>query len=142
MKIINYIYQIAKKKALVSGIIALTVCGALIFPAYAGKISLTQSAHQRNIKMNTGDRLEIALEGNPTTGYIWEKVEGDNAILPPQGDYKYTPAEPLLVGSGGKFTFTFLGAAAGKTRLRIIYHRAFEKNTAPVKSFEIMVIVK
>ncbi len=142
MKIINYICRIMKNKTLLSGVIAITVCGALIFPAYAGKIRLTQSAHQRNIKMNAGDRLEIALEGNPTTGYIWEKVEGDNAILSPQGDYKYTPAEPLLVGSGGKFAFTFLGTATGKTRLRLIYHRTFEKNIAPVKAFEIMVIVE
>jgi len=142
MKIINYICRIAKNRAVVSAIIALTVCWILIFPAYAGEISLTQSDNQRNIKMNAGDRLEIALEGNPTTGYVWEKVEGDNAILSPQGDYKYTPAEPLLVGSGGKFAFTFLGAATGKTKLRIIYHRTFEKNVAPAKTFEIKVIVQ
>ena len=92
--------------------------------------------------MKIGDTLEIILEGNPTTGYIWEKAEGDNAILFPHGDYKYTSAKTLLVGSGGKFVFTFQGAAPGKTKLHIIYHRTFEKNVAPVKSFEVMVIVK
>ncbi|PKN70734.1 MAG: hypothetical protein CVU52_08855 [Deltaproteobacteria bacterium HGW-Deltaproteobacteria-10] len=142
MKIINYIYRIAKKKAGVSGIIALAVCWTLTFPAYAKEINLTSADHQRIIKMNVGDRLEITLEGNPTTGYVWEKVEGDNEILLRQGDYQYTPAEPLLLGSGGKFTFTFLGAAGGKTRLRIIYHRTFEKNIDPVKIFEVLVIIK
>lgn len=142
MKIINYLYRIAKNKVLVSGIIILTVCWVLAFPSFAEKISLTKSDNRSSIKMATGDNLEIALDGNPTTGYVWEKVEGDNAILPGQGDYKYTPAEPSLVGSGGKFAFTFLGAAAGKTRLYFIYHRTFEKNVAPAKSFEIMVTVK
>jgi inhibitor of cysteine peptidase len=141
MKIINYIYRIAKNKAVVSGIITITACWILTGPVYAEKISKTESAHQHKVKMKTGDTLEITLEGNPTTGYIWEKVEGDNTILSPQGDYKYTPAKPL-VGSGGKFVFTFQGAATGKTRLCLIYHRSFEKNVAPAKAFEIMVIVK
>ncbi len=142
MKIINYICKLAKNKLLVSGIIALAVCWILTFPAYAKKINLTPADHQSVIKMNVEDRLEITLEGNPTTGYVWEKVEGDNEMLPQQGDYQYTPAEPLLLGSGGKFTFTFLAASAGKTRLRLIYHRTFEKNTDPIKSLEVMVIVK
>lgn len=141
MKIFNYIYQIAKHKALVSWIIAATVCWALIFPAHAEKISLRESAHQHIIKMKTGDNLEIILEGNPTTGYIWEKVEGDNTILSQQGDYEYIPTK-LLAGSGGKFVFTFLGAAAGKTKLHFIYHRTFEKNVSPVKLYEVIVIVK
>jgi inhibitor of cysteine peptidase len=141
MKIINYIYQLTKNRAVVSGIIAIIVCWSLTFPVYAEKISLTPLAYQTNIKMNVGDNLEIALEGNPTTGYVWEKVEGDNTILFPQGDYEYTPAKPL-VGSGGKFVFNFLAAAAGKTKLRIIYHRTFEKNVAPAKSFEVTVIVE
>ncbi len=141
MKILNYIYRKAKNKTVVAGIIAITVCWTLTFPVHAEKISLKESAHQHIIKIKTGDNLEIALEGNPTTGYIWEKVEGDNTILSPQGDYKYTPAKPL-VGSGGKFIFTFLGAAPGKTKLHLIYHRTFEKNVAPVKSFEVTVIVQ
>ncbi|MGV8057055.1 MAG: protease inhibitor I42 family protein [Smithellaceae bacterium] len=142
MKIINYIYRIAKNKVVVSAAIVITVCWVLTFPAYAEKISLTESANLRNIKMSRGDNLEITLEGNPTTGYIWEKVEGDSAILFQQGNYKYIPAKPSLVGSGGKFVFTFRGAAAGRTKLHVIYHRTFEKNTAPVKTFEITVIVK
>ena len=141
MKILNYIYQITKNKAVASGIIAATVYCALTFPAHAEKISLKESAHQHIIKMKTGDNLEITLEGNPTTGYIWEKTEGDNTILSPQGDYKYVPAKPSVC-SGGKFVFTFLGKAPGKTKLHVIYHRTFEKNVAPVKSFEVTVIVK
>lgn len=142
MKIINYVYRTTRYKVALSVISALAVCWGLVFPGYAAKISKTESAHQHNVKMKAGDTLEIALEGNPTTGYVWERVEGDNVILSPQGDYKYIPAKPLLVGSGGKFVFTFQGVAKGKTKLRIIYHRTFEKNVAPSKLFEVTVIVE
>jgi inhibitor of cysteine peptidase len=142
MKIINYIYRIAKNMAVVSVIIVISAYWALTVPVYAEKISKTESAHQHNVRMKTGDTLEITLEGNPTTGYTWEKVEGDNAILSPQGDYKYTPAKPLAGSGGGGFVFTFLGAAAGKTKLRLIYHRTFGENIAPVEAFEVIVIVK
>jgi len=142
MKTIDYVYRMAKNKAVLSGIMAVMVCGILALPARAEKISLTELDHECAVEMKTGDKLEITLDGNPTTGYIWEKVEGDTATLAQQGDYKYTPAKPLLVGSGGNFVFSFQGATSGKTKLRFIYHRTFEKNVAPVKSFEVMVIVK
>jgi predicted secreted protein len=141
MKILNYIYRIMSNKASISGIIFVTVCWISTFPAQAEKISLKESAHQHIIKMKTGDNLEIILEGNPTTGYIWEKVEGDNTVLSLQGNYKFTPARQLA-GSGGKFVFTFLGAAPGKTKLHLIYHRTFEKGAVPAKSFAIIVIVQ
>ena len=126
---------------MVSGIIAIMACWTVTVPACAEKIRLTESFHQYNIKIKTGDKLEITLAGNPTTGYTWEKVEGDNKTLSPQGDYKYTP-DSQLVGAGGKFVFTFRGAARGKTKLRVIYHRIFEKNVAPLKSFELMITVE
>jgi inhibitor of cysteine peptidase len=142
MKIINYIYRMTQNRSVALIIIAAMACWSLIVPAWAEKISLTEAVSPSDIKMNIGDDLEITLEGNPTTGYIWEKVEGDNKILSPQGDYKYTPARPMLTGSGGKFIFSFRAATTGATRLHLIYHRTFEKNVPPLKIWEATVIIK
>jgi inhibitor of cysteine peptidase len=130
-----------KKITAAVSIIALLSCWFSAVPSPAETISLTESAHLSKVKINTGDYLEIVLEGNPTTGYIWELLAGDNKILPPQGDYKYKTSRKL-VGSGGKFFFSFRGIAAGKTKLQFIYRRPFEKNIAPIKTFTINVTIK
>jgi inhibitor of cysteine peptidase len=109
--------------------------------AAAEKISLKQTAYQQQIAMKTGDELEVILPGNPTTGYIWQKVAGAEKILVQQGDYKYTP-DTKLIGSGGKFVFTFKAIAAGEIKLRFQYLRPFEKNVPPVNTFEVKVIVR
>jgi inhibitor of cysteine peptidase len=91
--------------------------------------------------LKTGDELELTLPGNPTTGYTWQRVAGDEKILVQQGDYKYTP-DTKLIGSGGKFVFTFKAIATGRTTLRFHYRREFEKNVPPLKTMEISVVVK
>ena len=142
MKIINYPCLAVKNKTVEAVIIALLTCWILTVPVCAETIRITAAANHRTVEMKVGDNLELTLAGNPTTGYVWEKVAGDNTILSLQGDYKYIPARSALVGSGGKFVFTFLGAAPGKTKLRLIYSRPFEKDTAPIKTFAVKVIVK
>ncbi|MBM4429116.1 MAG: protease inhibitor I42 family protein, partial [Chloroflexi bacterium] len=44
--------------------------------------------------------------------------------------------------SPGKMTLRFTGVAAGQTALKLIYHRSFEKDVPPVKTFEVTVVVK
>jgi inhibitor of cysteine peptidase len=141
MKIMNYLCRRVKKITVATGMIVLIFCCFLAGPAPAETISKTESAHRSNVKINTGDYLEIALPGNPTTGYVWELSSGDNKILPLQGDYKYTPSSKL-VGSGGKFVFSFRGVAPGKTKLHFVYRRTFEKDVAPLKTFTITVNIK
>jgi len=137
---INYVCRMAKNRAVALGLITAMICWASYVPAWAEKISLTESAHRSSIKIKAGDVLEITLAGNPTTGYIWERVAGDDKILSQQGDYNYIPASSLI-GSGGKFVFSFQVTDVGKTKLKLIYHRTFEKKVAPVKTWEVMVIV-
>lgn len=137
----NCIGRILKNKPVICGIIAVIICSIPGSPAAAEKISLTEADNRRKVEINTGDDLEVTLTGNPTTGYIWESVEFDKAILPSQGGYKYTPASPM-VGSGGQFVFAFRAAAAGQTPLLIVYRRPFEKSAAPIKFFEVLVRIK
>jgi inhibitor of cysteine peptidase len=130
-----------KRKGLAGLIFLLLYFYLLPVSAAAEKISLKQSASPQDVTLKTGDELELTLPGNPTTGYTWQKVAGDEKILAQNSDYKYTP-DTKLIGSGGKFVFTFKAATAGETRLRFAYQRTFEKNIPPVKIFEVTVIVK
>ena len=49
-----------------------------------------------SITLEKGQQLVISLEGNPTTGYNWELVEFDQAILRQVGEPEYKSDSMLI----------------------------------------------
>lgn len=90
------------------------------------------------VALRRGDQLVVALEGNPTTGYTWEQIAGDATIVKLTGEPTFKPDSQAL-GAGGLLTFQFVAAGAGQTTLTLIYHRSFEPNVAPLKTFTVNV---
>lgn len=130
-----------KKIWLLSGVFlgaALSACGGRAAPQEPLRVGMPQDGQA--VKLRVGGRLEVTLEGNPTTGYAWEQVEGDAAVLKPQGEAGFTPGSRAM-GAGGTFTFLYEAAAPGKTRLALAYRRPFDKNTPPDKTFTLSVEV-
>jgi inhibitor of cysteine peptidase len=93
------------------------------------------------VELRVGDTMEVVLDGNPTTGFSWETAAVDASVLKQLGDPGFQPDTSLL-GSGGKFTFRFEAVGSGQTLVRLIYHRPWEKNVPPEKTFEVTVIVQ
>ena len=118
----------------------LTACSAPPAPATPIQ-SLTEADAGRSIKLRVGDKLEVTLPGNPTTGFQWEVGSVDTSVLKPIGKPEYKSSSNAL-GSGGQFTFRFEAVAPGQTTLQLIYHRPFEKDTPPAQTFEVTVTVK
>lgn len=117
-----------------------------------GACSASQSGAMKTIKLvekdaggtftlNAGDTLEIALAGNPTTGYSWEHAANDSTVLDQIGEPEYK-TDSNLVGAGGQFTFRFCAVVTGQAMIRLIYHRPWEKEVAPLKTFEVTIVVK
>ena len=104
-------------------------------------VQLSEKDHGRTVEIGVGDILEIVLRGNPTTGYIWDMVSPDKGILKQVGETEFEPDRKAR-GSDGKIMMCFEAAEPGKTSLKLIYHRPFEKNRAPIKTFEVRVTVK
>lgn len=117
--------------------LAMAACGQ----STPKQVSLSEKDAGRTVQLPVGRTLEVVLEGNPTTGYLWEAAAGDTAIIRQEGEAQFTPATSAL-GSSGKMTLRFTGVAAGQTVLKLIYHRPFEKNVPPSKTFEVTVVVK
>ena len=95
----------------------------------------------RSVEMRAGGTLDVSLEGNPTTGYMWEAASVDSAVLKQVGEREFTSNSQAL-GAGGNVRFRFRAVAPGQTRLKLIYHRPFEKNVPPEKTFEVNVVVR
>ncbi len=116
---------------------ALAACGAL----GSDPLSLTKKDAGSTVHVKQGGTVQIALEGNPTTGYTWELAPGSGAGLTQQGEPEFK-ADSNALGSGGIMTLRFQATQAGTSTLKLIYHRTFEPNVAPLDSFEVTVVVE
>jgi Predicted secreted protein len=102
---------------------------------------ITEADAGRQIELHAGDMLELTLPANPTTGYQWETSDLDSAILRPVGEPTFKPSSNA-VGSAGQVTLRFEAVGVGQADLKLILHRPFEKDVAPIQTFEATVIVK
>ena len=102
---------------------------------------LTEVDAGRSIELRGGDKLEITLPGNPTTGFQWDVSVGDTAILRPSGEPEFEPSS-RAVGGWGKFTLRFAAVGTGQMGLTLIYHRPFEKDVPSAQTFEVTVTVR
>lgn len=108
--------------------------------AIRDQVVLGAGDNGRQIELNKGQILAITLESNPTTGYTWEAAEFDEHILRQVGD-QFQP-ESSAPGAGGVQTLSFEAVNSGKTSLKLVYHKPWEKNVEPLKIFSIEVIVR
>ncbi len=101
---------------------------------------LSENDSGKTVEIHVGDELEVTLPGNPTTGYVWEVSSLDSSILM-LGKAEFI-ANDKSIGSGGMEIIKFHAIAAGTSSVRLIYHRSFELNIPPLKTFEVTVIIK
>ncbi len=107
----------------------------------AGPVKLDERDHGRTVALKTGETLEVNLAGNPTTGYRWETVKTEEAMLKPAGEPEHTP-DSGLIGAGGRTTFRVTAAAPGRTGLTLVYRRSWEEKVEPAKTYQVTVVVK
>ena len=105
--------------------------------------SLTDADNGKQIAIKSGDVVTITLVSNPTTGYSWQVMEIDNAVLVQDGDpaYKQSPSSEGLVGVGGTETFRFKAVGSGETKLSLGYMRPWE-SVLPIETFNVQVTVQ
>ena len=104
---------------------------------------LTEKDSGRVLHLDKGDTFTVLLVSNPSTGFLWEfgKPLYDETVMILRGDKYIRPDDQLSVGVPGKRSLTFLAEGSGRTGLKLVYRRPWEKRS-PAKEFNIMVIVK
>ena len=116
--------------------IVLSACSAASTP-----VTLTVKDVGTTITLQKGQKLEIKLEGNPTTGFNWYAYPELTSLLTQVGEPEFK-ADSKLIGSGGMITLRFEAAAAGQGKLQLAYRRAWEKDITPLQTFEVNIVVK
>jgi inhibitor of cysteine peptidase len=89
--------------------------------------------------LRVGDRFEVTLPENPTTGYRWQLHSPVSPILEVEDD-SFAGAAPGRVGAGGLRSWRFRTLKVGLARLVIDNRRSWEP--APIGTFEVTIDVK
>jgi len=107
----------------------------------AGEVmKLYENDSGKTVEIIVGDEVEFILPSNPTTGYVWEASSLDTkALALDKSDYV---ASANTIGTGGMEVRKFHATAEGSSEVRFIYHRPFERNVPPLKTFSATVVIK
>jgi inhibitor of cysteine peptidase len=106
-----------------------------------GIVVIDQSTNESTLTLRVGQELELSLESNPTTGYIWQLTDLEGGVLVQLGEVEYSSGSEL-VGGGGVETFRFAAEKPGSATLRLEYLRPWEEGIAPEKVFSVEVVVE
>lgn len=88
------------------------------------------------IEVQRGEKFQIALESNPTTGYEWEFETDPNLISLINQTFK---PESDLIGAGGTETFKFSALNEGEAKIVFSYKRSWEKEVIEKKVFQVKI---
>jgi predicted secreted protein len=98
-------------------------------------------------ELRVGQLLQVELPGNASTGYQWQVVEDGSPILErvmPVAPVKEAdePADPKIVGAPSTSRWWFKAARPGRTVLRLVYERSWEKDVPPAQTADYSVTVE
>jgi inhibitor of cysteine peptidase len=109
------------------------------------EVVLDAVADGSQVELAAGQILVITLASNPTTGYRWEVVDLDTAVLQQMGEAEFQSSDAggtPLVGAGGVEVFRFEAAGSGQTALTLVYHRSWEEGVDPLETFAVQITVR
>jgi inhibitor of cysteine peptidase len=129
--------RVLRGLCVIVGLLILAACGVW----GPDTVQVREQDSGGTVELHRGDRLVVVLEGNPTTGYVWEQVAGDAAVIGSAGEPTFTP-ESQALGAGGTVSVPFTAVGAGQTTLKLAYHRTFEPGVPPLKTFEVTAVVR
>ena len=82
------------------------------------------TASTKELYVALRNEFSIELPSNRTTGYEWEADYDNTIVRLSASNYK---RESEKAGSGGTESFTFIAHRKGKTLIRLLYKRPWDK---------------
>ena len=89
-----------------------------------------------------GEVFELTIGANATTGYTWEVAEiGEGIVQLTSSEYVADPNPEQLCGEGAERVFRFEAVGKGETIIKLVYHRSWEKDVEPLRTYTVAVSV-
>lgn len=100
---------------------------------------LTDDDIGAEVDLAAGERFEVHLDSNPTTGYGWELAAMTTEGVVTLESSTYLAPDTDLMGAGGTEVFVFMAGDEGAGVLRLEYVRSFEDPMIPARVAEFIV---
>jgi inhibitor of cysteine peptidase len=101
-------------------------------------IPLDMRSSGRAVTVAPGDRLELRLDENTTTGFRWRVEDDTSGVLVLESD-AYSRTREGVAGAGGTRELRFAVAKPGQAVLRVTNRRSWEHDQPPRSMFELTV---
>lgn len=102
--------------------------------------TLTNPTSPTDVTLRPGGKLVVRIASNPTTGYYWSQVAGNEAIVALISEgFLADPVPDGVAGSGGTQEFTFDAIRKGRTEIVLSYKR-HESDVADTLNLKVKVI--
>jgi inhibitor of cysteine peptidase len=99
------------------------------------------SKYNRDLVLEVGDKIKLALCSNRSTGFSWEyKVTAENIVS--EEDHDFEEPEADVVGAAGKELWTFKAVEKGTTEIQMEYSKPWEGGTKAEWTYTIKVTVE
>jgi inhibitor of cysteine peptidase len=122
--------------------ICLFIAGFALIGLLAGCASsgmTTYSDPSKTIEAGNGQQFTVVLDGNYTTGYIWEASFDQASLKLVSQDYKANESKQGMLGVPGKASFVFQALKQGSSKITFTYKRPSEINPGDQKVFNVTI---
>lgn len=126
--------------AVLALLLALTGCAPSLFPTEM-PVNASISDSGGIASLVPDQPLVVRLQSNPSTGYGWTYTVSGDPVLRLDSVSGEAPAPNGMVGTPGEQVWSFRAQGSGRAVLTYVYARAWEKDTAPAKTFTLTVVV-
>ena len=130
--------RFSRMKMTAAALLSAVLCACSTTGADPQHYELTKDDSGRTLHLKSGDIVTVRLVSNPTTGFQWDfgtpaldkKVVSlrEDRFIAPKGD---------MCGAPGKRSLSFQAEGPGRTYVRLIYVRPWEKGKAPAAEFSL-----
>ena len=125
---------ITSRVAVAVGAIAIAACASFpkprdeSLPPPPSMVDLDNAASGAQVRVAKGGEVRVALDSNPSTGFLWQGPPNVAPTLAPITARAHIPAstDPNRVGGGGKDLFRYRAEQPGKVMLTFDYRRVWE----------------
>jgi inhibitor of cysteine peptidase len=105
-------------------------------------VTVTQTDQGKSVRVVVGERLEVALPENPTTGFQWSLEPSPDGILQLESS-TYVPAGPTAKpGGGGTRVFRFSSQKRGTATPQFKLWRAWQGEASVRQHFSVTIQVE
>ena len=120
-------------------LVAVAVTASFLLAGCGGEVQTYTDPGQR-INISANQEFVIALESNPTTGYVWEASLDENMLKLVESKYEMSKgAEEGLLGAGGVDYFRFKALKTGETEITMTHKRPWEEEVLEQQVFTVSI---